>query len=76
MSTIEKEVDSLGRIVLPMKFRKKLGIEINTKVLISLDEERICILPKTKICALCGEKIPEQKNIRLCDSCISMVRSI
>ena len=33
---IEKEVDKLGRIVLPVKFRAQLGIKTEEKVLVSL----------------------------------------
>ena len=75
MSTIEKEVDSLGRIVIPKIFRKKLGIESNSKVLIGLENDRIFISSPISRCALCGKKISEHHNIKLCDSCIAIVRS-
>ena len=31
MSTIELEIDKLGRIVIPAKFRKKLGLQKEEK---------------------------------------------
>ena len=36
MSGIEREIDDVGRVVIPMEFRKALGVEFNSKVLISL----------------------------------------
>ena len=32
---IEREIDDVGRVVIPMEYRKNLGIEFNSKVLIS-----------------------------------------
>ena len=43
MKGIEREIDRLGRVVIPIEFRKKLGIEFNSKVLISLSNGEIII---------------------------------
>ena len=43
MDGIEKEIDDLGRIVIPVKFRKKLGVEKNSKVILSLNGDTVCI---------------------------------
>ena len=75
MNGIEKDVDSLGRVVIPIKFRKKLGVESNSKVLVSLEDDMILISPANKHCALCGTKIENTQKFRLCNCCISMIKS-
>ena len=75
MNGFEKEVDSLGRVVIPMNFRKELGIEQNSKVLITLDNGAILMSPAIKHCALCGEKIKGDTKFRLCKKCISKVKA-
>ena len=75
MCGIEKEIDGLGRVVIPMKFRKKLGAVSNSKVLISMAGDNVLISPITRHCALCGKEITQVSKIRLCASCISEVKT-
>ena len=74
MSGIEREVDSLGRVVIPMELRKKLAIESNSRVMVSLQDGMIVISPVEKHCALCGEKIGKKHKFRLCDRCIERIK--
>ena len=74
MRGIERETDKLGRVVIPMEFRKQLGIEFESKVLIFLSDGEIIIRPQKMRCVLCGEKIEKIKNLQLCDNCISRVK--
>ncbi len=74
MHSIEKDIDSLGRVVIPSRFRKKLGITQNSTVLVSVEDGDIIISPIERYCALCGEAISEKKEIRLCRSCIDLVK--
>ena len=76
MSGIEIKIDNLGRLVIPIKYRKKLGIVAEDKLLISLSDSSLVISPITKNCVLCGEKLSEKAEIKLCDICISMVKKI
>ena len=73
---IEREIDNVGRVVIPMEFRKKLGIEFNSKVLISLSNGSIIIKAQKETCALCGSKLEEIKEVRLCSQCIVRVKEI
>ena len=75
MNGFEKEVDSLGRVVIPMSFRKELGIEQNSKVIITLENGAVHMSPVIKQCALCGVKIKEDTKFRLCKKCISKVKA-
>ena len=72
---IEKEVDLLGRVVIPIKFRKKLGLEVGAKVFVSVEENLIIISPKERCCALCGHIIEGKNKFRLCSECILKIKS-
>lgn len=75
MSTTEKEVDSLGRIVIPIEFRRRLGIKAGSRVKISFENQSIIISPLGKFCALCKKEIGEDAKISLCEHCIEVIKS-
>lgn len=74
MSTVEKKIDDLGRVVIPKKFREKLGIETKGKVLVSLEKESISIYSPNRRCVLCGEKVKMEAKLRICQSCIEKIK--
>ena len=76
MNEIEKEIDNLGRVVIPIGFRNKLGIKSKDKVLVSLKEQAIIITAAEGRCSLCGIKLSEEKSIALCTACIEKVKSM
>ena len=76
MNEIEKEIDSLGRVVIPIGFRNKLGIKNKDKVWVSLKNQAIIITATENRCSLCGIKLGEEKSIALCKSCIEKVKSL
>ena len=74
MKGIEREIDRLGRVVIPIEFRKKLGIEFNSKVLISLSNGEIIITAQKSHCALCGKEIDANYHeLQLCGKCIDKI---
>ena len=75
MNGIEKEVDDLGRVVIPIKFRKKLGIVSKAKVTVCIDDDTILISATNRICALCGSDINRVRELRICDKCIDKIKS-
>lgn len=75
MGGIEKEIDYFGRVVIPVKFRKKLGIESDSKVALSLDDGVITISPLSTLCALCGKPADKERELRLCSECIMKIKS-
>ncbi len=75
MNGLEKDIDNLGRVVIPMEFKKKRGLVSNSKVLVSLQNDSILISPTNKHCALCGRKIGNGRQLRLCDACILKIKS-
>ncbi|MBQ7344414.1 MAG: AbrB/MazE/SpoVT family DNA-binding domain-containing protein [Clostridia bacterium] len=74
MSGIERSVDKLGRIVLPIKYREKLGIKTDDKVIISLEKGMITVSPAEGVCALCGAEITESCRLRVCRTCIKRIK--
>ena len=75
MKGIEKHIDSLGRIVLPMKYRNKLGMKNKSKVSLSLEGNSIIITPITKRCALCGSYKNINEELNLCNACIIKINA-
>lgn len=71
MNGIEKEIDNLGRVVIPIEFQKKLGVDAFSKVSISLTDDT----PIDKRCALCGKTIKSNGKFKLCNNCILQIRS-
>jgi transcriptional pleiotropic regulator of transition state genes len=71
---IEKEIDGLGRVVIPKDFRKIANIKLKSKVLLSLSSGGVFITPFKKVCALCGDELMENAECRLCQGCILKVK--
>ena len=76
MSGIERQIDKLWRVVLPISFRRRLALTENSKVRISLDDNAIIITPSKNCCALCGADSNPHSDIQLCDVCIEKVKSM
>ena len=74
MNGIEKEIDKLGRVVIPIEYRRKLKIESNSTVRVSLVGDTVIITSSRRHCALCGECIRDEASVRLCDACVLMVK--
>ena len=76
MNGVEIKIDNLGRLVIPIKYRKKFSIDNGDKLLISSNDSSIIISTVTKRCALCKTKLKGDEGIELCKSCISKVQSL
>ena len=71
---IEKIVDKLGRIVLPIEYRQQLGINTDDKVIVSLVDNKISISPIKRVCALCGAEILNTEGVRVCEACTKIIK--
>ena len=74
MNGIEREVDKLGRIVIPKDYRAQLGLTCGSRVLISLEDGALRMVNSASKCAICGD-FAASKKIRLCESCIRLAIS-
>lgn len=74
MSGIERKIDNLGRIVIPISYRKALRLQNNDSVTVSLENGNIIISAKRRICAICGSALECIGNIRICQNCINAIK--
>ena len=75
MKGIERSVDKLGRIVLPKKYREKLGLKTDDKVIISLDDGELTVSPVKCICIMCNRTLSIPNSIRICQTCINIIKA-
>lgn len=52
---ISRNIDKLGRIVIPKKLRKNMDIDMNTNLEIYIDHNDIILKKSEPACAFCGE---------------------
>lgn len=69
---ITRSIDQLGRIVLPVEFRRELGIQLGDPLDILLTDGHIEIRRTIPACRLCGskEELTAQKDVWICRRCI------
>ncbi len=70
---IQRKIDRLGRIVLPMDFRKALGLEGEAEVVIGLCGDTITVKGKETFCKLCGTRVAISE-LKVCGDCIGRIR--
>jgi transcriptional pleiotropic regulator of transition state genes len=74
---IVRNIDELGRIVVPKEIRNKLGIANNDPVEIFIEEDRIIMKKYFPVCHFCGS----ERNLRvfsgknICLDCIEELKS-
>lgn len=73
-----RRIDELGRIVLPMKLRKALGLEIRDPVEMFVDDNN-CVLVKKYLpsCILCGDNsdVLSFKGRNVCKACLKDMKN-
>lgn len=69
---IVREIDALGRFVIPKEIRKTLDIEVGCSLEIYTDGDRIVLKKYTPACIFCGEidNVTSYKGKLVCKSCI------
>ena len=74
---IVRNVDELGRIVIPKEMRTKMGIGTADPVEIFVEGDRIILTKYYPACLLCGstEGVCEIKEKAICASCISNIKN-
>ena len=75
---IVRNIDELGRIVVPKEIRKKLGIANTDPVEIYVDGDKIILTKYIPVCHFCSgsENIVEYKGKQICKSCIEELMSV
>lgn len=70
---IVRNIDELGRVVVPKELRKKLGIANTDPVEFFTEGDKIILTKYTPVCHFCGgtENLKEYREKNICASCIS-----
>ena len=69
---IVRQIDDLGRIVLPIELRRSFDLKEHDRVEISVEEDRIILKKFEPNCVLCGgtKDLTEFQGRLLCRKCI------
>ncbi len=67
-----RQLDSLGRIVLPIELRRTLNIQVKDEMEIYVESDKIILRKHTASCVFCGstEGTREFKGMLVCDRCL------
>ena len=73
---IVREVDKLGRIVIPKELRRTLNMESGDPVEIFVDNDSIVLRSYRPMCIFCGseEMVGEYKDKPVCARCINELK--
>ncbi len=76
MTEYVRKIDKLGRIVVPMEYRKRCGLDIDDEASITEENGKIIIQRKIPSCKLCGATKNLNSDILLCEKCIEKVKKL
>ena len=73
-----RRVDELGRVVLPIELRRRLGIEERDALEISFDNDRIIMKKWQPSCIFCGCEIgvDTYKDKMVCKKCVGGLKKL
>ncbi len=73
---IVRKVDELGRIVMPIETRKRLGIGPKDPVEIFVEKDRVIMKKYEPACIFCGDadNVILYKEKRVCQACIAELK--
>jgi len=74
-SGMVRNIDSLGRFVIPREYRKKLNINNNDSLEMFVEGNSIYIRKYVPFCVFCGsdEKIKSFKGHNVCTKCVNEI---
>ena len=74
---IVRNIDEMGRLVLPKEMRRKMDIESGDEIEFYAEDDRIILRKYQPTCLFCGGEVAlvEYKGKRLCAACISDMKS-
>ncbi len=72
-----RRIDELGRIVVPMEIRKRLGIVTDDPIEIYVEGEQIILKKYGEICIFCAgaDGLCEFRGRKVCKSCLSEMKA-
>lgn len=76
MKAITRKIDKLGRIVLPMDYRKALGLNVTKEVTLSIEGDAITVRGSGGACKLCGSAVAIGGRLEVCATCIGIIKTL
>ena len=76
MNVIVRRVDKVGRIVLPMNYRRALGLDADSEVILGIEDGVITVKPCGEACKLCGSRENVNEEVSLSSACIVKIKEI
>lgn len=75
---IVRNIDELGRIVIPMEIRKSMGISSSDPIEIYVENENIILRKHRDYCCVCGrgETVKEFNDKKFCQTCLDELRAL
>lgn len=75
-SAITRQLDALGRVVIPIEMRRNLNIENRDSVEIYSENDSIIIKKAGESCVFCGctENLLSFKDRNICSECLSQLK--
>lgn len=75
-SAITRQLDALGRVVVPVEMRRNLNIGNRDYVEIYAEDDRIILKKSGESCVFCGseDNILRFKNKCVCGECLSQIK--
>lgn len=72
-----RNVDKLGRIVIPKELRDSMNIKYNDRLKIFIDVQSIVIKQCNKMCVFCGsrENLKDTLGLSVCAGCLTKIKS-
>ena len=70
------KIDRLGRIVIPIHYRRDMGIEEDTPIMLEYINKKLIISAGSARCCVCGSKIKSNLKMPLCDDCVECVKML
>ena len=77
-SGIVRKVDELGRVVLPIELRRKIGVELKEPIEISVDGSFIVFKKYRPQCVFCKstESVSGIDGKNICQSCLKEIKKL
>lgn len=69
-------MDELGRVVIKSDIRDALSVGKGARFDVSVKDGAIILRPIEKVCAVCRSPIDGNKEMPLCDDCISKAKTM
>ena len=73
-----RQVDELGRFVLPIEIRRSLGINVRDSIEIHTEGNRIVLTKHEESCLFCGstKTLHAHEGKYVCEKCLAALRSL